>query len=85
MTNSSNELAFVLLASMEARLKTKGKASMVPDIVRRLRKAGAHDDLIGQVQALHAGKPAAPAKGKKQQSQGPKAAIKPVYGPLAVV
>jgi DNA-binding protein H-NS len=63
MSNSSDELALALLATLEAQARKKGKKSVAKQVASRLRDGGASDELIRQVQALNSRKsPPAAAK-----------------------
>ena len=83
MTNSSNELALALLATLEVRAKKKGQKSLVKHVVSRLRKAGADEGLVAQVEALNGGKPLAPAVKKNGHRAAPKSKAKPTDGALS--
>ncbi len=54
MSNSSNEIALALLATLEARARKKGHKSVVKQVAKRLRDAGAAADQISQVEAIGA-------------------------------
>ena len=77
MSNSSDQLALALLATLEAQARKKGKKSVAKRVASRLRKAGADGDLIKQVKALDgrksspvAAKPAGKAKAPAKSTNG---------------
>jgi len=61
MSDSANAFGLALLATLEAKAKKNGEKSVVKGVLRRLKAAGASDQLIGEVAAL-CGKKAKPAK-----------------------
>ena len=76
MSNSSDQLSFALLATLEADAKKKGKKSVAKRVASRLRKAGANSDLITQVEAL-GGRKSAPAAVRPSRAKHPRKAKVP--------
>lgn len=73
MSNSPNEIALALLATLEAHARKKGKKSLVRQVAKRLRKAGVDAGLVSQVEAVStsrksaaAPRPAAKPRGKSK-------------------
>jgi hypothetical protein len=66
MSDSANAFGLALLATLEARAKKKGQKSVVKGVVRRLKAAGASDQLIGEVAAVGAKKVKPPKVAKEK-------------------
>jgi hypothetical protein len=82
MSNSSNELTLALLATLEAQARKHGKKSVAKRVASHLRKIGADNDLVSQVEALGGGKPPATAPRKRDHQPTPKAKAKSADGAL---
>jgi len=82
MSDSANAFGLALLATLEAKAKKKGKKSVVKAVVRRLKAAGASEQLIGEVAAIGA-KTAKPAKVAKEKPAKVKAAKAPAKSKAA--
>ena len=80
MSNSSDQLALALLATLETQARKKGKKSIAKSVASRLRKAGADGDLIKQVEALD-GRKSSPATAKRAKpARKAKVQSKPTNG-----
>ncbi len=80
MSNSQNELVLALLATLEEQAQKKGKKSVVKAVAGHLRKAGADDALISEVEALSGDKPMATVAPKTVRKPRSKAKAKPANG-----
>ena len=69
MSNSSNEIALALLATLEVQAKKKGKKSIAKQVAKRLRETGADADLVSQVEAI--------GGARKSSGPAPRSATKP--------
>jgi hypothetical protein len=83
MSNSPNQLVLALLATLEEQAQKKGKKSVVKAVAAHLRKAGADEALVGEVEALGGGKPVAVAAPKAPRKARSKAEAKPANGTRA--
>ena len=70
MSNSSNEIALALLATLEAHAKKKGKKSVVKQVAKRLREAGVNVEQVSQVEAIGARKPSRAAARSATKARG---------------
>jgi hypothetical protein len=53
MAEGANDVGLAILATLEARARKKGKKSIVKAVVRRLRDAGASEQILAEVASLN--------------------------------
>jgi hypothetical protein len=69
MAAIENDVGLALLAVMEAKARKKGRKSIVPEVLRRLRDGGSSEQVLGQVAALEGKKPSAGPKVKAKKTR----------------
>jgi hypothetical protein len=80
MAAIENDVGLALLAVLEAKARKKGRKSIVPEVLRRLRDGGASEQVLGQVAALNGKKPSAGPKVKAKKKLDAKATTRAKSG-----
>ena len=70
MSNSSNEIALALLATLEVQAKKKGKKSIAKQVAKRLRETGADADVVSQVEGAGGRKSSSATRSSAAKSRG---------------